>query len=167
MFSTSRTVTLSHGQVLFKVTPGRRRSRTTGIRDASGTPLFEFHFEPHWFKQDTYSAYSLSRGFNGFGSSLLWEMNRKDQPATSKWNVVSFPIGSPVSNFGNLIYRQRFRGRVGGELLRDGMVVAKVDRTSIWSKKYVIDIPPGVDMALFVGIVAAVEDKLSNEGGAT
>jgi hypothetical protein len=167
MFSASRTVTLSTGQVLFKVNPERRRSRTTSVRDASGTPLFEFRFEPHWFKQNTYSAYSTLNGFNEFGSTQLWEMSGRDQRATNKWKVISFPIGASVSKFRGLAYRQRYRGRLGGELLRGELVVAKVEKTSMWSKKYVIDVPPGIDMALVVSIMAAVEYKLRNEGGAT
>jgi hypothetical protein len=167
IFSASRLVTLSHGQVLFKVTPERGRSRTTSVCDASGTPLFEFRFETHWFKPDTYSAYSLLSGVSRFNSNLLWEMNRKDHRATSKCNMVSVATGAPGNNSGDLIYRQRYRGRIGGELLRGGLVLAKVDRISMWSKKYVIEVLPHIDMALVVGIVAAVEHKVKNEGGAT
>jgi hypothetical protein len=164
--SLSRTVTLQNGQVVFNVSH-ERLSRTTSVFDGNGIQLFEFRYQSHWFKQATYSAYSSSGGFSGLGSNMLWEMNRKEHRATNKWNVISFPNRVLGGNSEGLSFRQRHRGRLGGELLRGGQVVATVERTSMWSKKYIIEVSSGIDMALVVGIVAAVEDKIRNESSAT
>jgi hypothetical protein len=163
---TSRIVTRQNGPVAFNVNH-KRCSRTTSVCDGNGIQLFEFRYKPHWFKQATYSAYSSCGGFNGLGSNRLWEMNHTDQSARSKWNVISFTDSAPGKPFEGLSYRQKHRGRLAGELLRGGQVMATVERTSIWSRKYDIEGSPGIDMALVVGIEAAVDDKIGNEGSAT
>jgi hypothetical protein len=164
-WSLSKDVTLAHGQVAFKVIHGRG-SRTTKVCDGDGAQLFQLRSETHWFKPSTYYAHSPIGGFNGFGSNNLWQMNRKSDPATTKTNVISVSNNFASRNMGDLEYRQKYRGRLGGELVRGGQVVVRVERTSMWSKKYIIDVTPGIDMAMVVGIVAAVDDKIRNESSA-
>lgn len=164
--SLSKRVISSHGQVAFEVIHSRM-SRTTDVSDGNGAQLFMFRFEPHWFKPSTYYAHSPFGGSNDFGLNGLWQMNRKSDPATAKKSVISFVNRAAGGRMDVLEYKQRQRGRLGGELLRGGQVVARVERTGIWSKKYIIDVSPGADMALVVGIVAAVDNKTRNEGSAT
>jgi hypothetical protein len=94
-------------------------------------------------------------------------MNRKSDPATIKNNVISFANSLAGEGTEGLEYIQKHRGRLSGELVRGGQVVVRVERMGIWSNKYIIDVSPGADMALVVGIVAAVEDKIRNESSAT
>jgi hypothetical protein len=165
-WSLSKNVTFSHGQVLFRVDHSRG-SRTTSVCDGHGAKIFLFRSEPHWFKPSTYYAHSPLGGFNGFDSNSLWQMNRKSDPATAKTSVISFANGVASGRIEVLEYKQSHRGRLGGELIKGGQVVARVERTGMWSTKCAIDISRGADMALVIGIVAAVDDKIRNESSAT
>lgn len=94
-------------------------------------------------------------------------MNRKSDSATSTGSIITCAHGTIAGGIDFLEYEQRFRGRLRGELTRGGQIVARVARTGMFSTNYVINISSGVDLALVIRIVAAVDDKIRNESSAT